>query len=98
METMQPLLALTVDPMVIAVTAVIGIVAGALARFLIPGKQQMNLIFTMILGIVGAYVGGYVKGATGIGGDTLLWTVIMATAGAIILLLVVMVIQKILGK
>lgn len=95
---MQPLLALSMDPVTIAVTAVLGIVAGALARFLIPGKQSMNLIFTMILGIAGAFVGGYIQGATGIGGVGLLWTVIMATAGAIILLLVVMVIQKILGK
>jgi len=80
------------------VTAVVGVVAGALARFLIPGKQSMNIIFTMLLGIAGAYVGGYIKGATSIGGEGLLWVVIMATAGAIVVLLVVMFIQKLLKK
>lgn len=38
---------------------VCGLIVGLLARFLIPGQQQMGLIQTSILGIVGAFVGGY---------------------------------------
>jgi uncharacterized membrane protein YeaQ/YmgE (transglycosylase-associated protein family) len=94
---MQPLLA-DLNPQTLAVTAVIGIVAGALARFLIPGKQSMNLILTMVLGIVGAYVGGYLKGATNFGGDELGWTIGWSTAGAIVVLLGVMLIQRIFHK
>jgi uncharacterized membrane protein YeaQ/YmgE (transglycosylase-associated protein family) len=37
---------------------IIGLVAGALARLLMPGKDPMGLIATMILGIVGSLLGG----------------------------------------
>jgi uncharacterized membrane protein YeaQ/YmgE (transglycosylase-associated protein family) len=37
---------------------VIGLVAGLLARFLIPGKQPMGWILTAVLGLVGSVVGG----------------------------------------
>jgi uncharacterized membrane protein YeaQ/YmgE (transglycosylase-associated protein family) len=36
---------------------VLGIVAGFLARALLPGKQSMGLLMTMLLGIAGAFVG-----------------------------------------
>jgi len=36
---------------------ILGIVAGFLARALLPGKQSMGLIMTMLLGIAGAFVG-----------------------------------------
>ncbi|HEY8465223.1 MAG TPA: GlsB/YeaQ/YmgE family stress response membrane protein [Solirubrobacterales bacterium] len=37
---------------------VIGIVAGYLARLLVPGKDPMGFFGTMVLGIVGSFVGG----------------------------------------
>jgi uncharacterized membrane protein YeaQ/YmgE (transglycosylase-associated protein family) len=40
--------------------AVFGLVVGAIARFLVPGRQNMSLIMTMILGIVGSLLGGVV--------------------------------------
>jgi uncharacterized membrane protein YeaQ/YmgE (transglycosylase-associated protein family) len=36
-----------------------GLIVGAIARFLVPGRQNMSLILTMVLGIVGAVVGGF---------------------------------------
>jgi uncharacterized membrane protein YeaQ/YmgE (transglycosylase-associated protein family) len=36
---------------------ILGIVAGFLARALLPGKQSMGLVMTMLLGIAGAFVG-----------------------------------------
>jgi uncharacterized membrane protein YeaQ/YmgE (transglycosylase-associated protein family) len=39
---------------------VLGLVAGVLARFLMPGTQTMGIIGTIILGIVGAVVGGFI--------------------------------------
>jgi uncharacterized membrane protein YeaQ/YmgE (transglycosylase-associated protein family) len=39
---------------------VAGLIVGAVARFLVPGRQNMNLPLTMILGIVGALVGGVI--------------------------------------
>ncbi|RFA15363.1 transglycosylase [Subtercola boreus] len=38
---------------------VIGLIAGALARLIIPGKQDMSILMTIILGIVGSFVGGF---------------------------------------
>lgn len=37
---------------------ILGLVVGALARLLVPGRQPMGWIATAVLGIVGAYVGG----------------------------------------
>jgi uncharacterized membrane protein YeaQ/YmgE (transglycosylase-associated protein family) len=40
--------------------AVFGLVVGAIARFLVPGRQAMGMVMTMILGIVGSLLGGVV--------------------------------------
>jgi uncharacterized membrane protein YeaQ/YmgE (transglycosylase-associated protein family) len=39
---------------------IIGLIAGALARLIMPGKDPMGLLATMVLGIVGSIVGGLV--------------------------------------
>lgn len=39
---------------------IIGIVIGAIARFVLPGAHPMGLIMTGILGLVGSYVGGFI--------------------------------------
>ncbi len=88
-----------IDVQFIISIAIVGLIAGALARFLIPGRQPMNLIFTMLLGIVGAFVGGYIASVTGIGGQAWYWnTLILPTAGAIIVLLAVMFLQGLMRK
>jgi len=38
---------------------VIGLIAGALARLIVPGKQSMGIGMTILLGIVGSFVGGF---------------------------------------
>jgi uncharacterized membrane protein YeaQ/YmgE (transglycosylase-associated protein family) len=37
---------------------VIGLIAGALARLLVPGRDPMGIVATIVLGIVGSFVGG----------------------------------------
>jgi uncharacterized membrane protein YeaQ/YmgE (transglycosylase-associated protein family) len=39
---------------------IVGIVVGAIARFLMPGAEHMGLIMTGVLGIVGSFVGGFI--------------------------------------
>ena len=46
-----------------------GAVIGFLARLVLPGKQDINVIVTIILGILGALAGYYIWGAMG-GSDT----------------------------
>ncbi len=38
---------------------IIGLIAGAVARLLIPGKQDISILMTIVLGIVGSFVGGF---------------------------------------
>ena len=42
---------------------VLGLVAGALARLLVPGRDPMGLIGTMLLGLAGSLVGGFLADA-----------------------------------
>jgi uncharacterized membrane protein YeaQ/YmgE (transglycosylase-associated protein family) len=47
--------------------AVFGLIAGAIAKFLMPGKAPGGIILTIILGIVGAIVGGFIGTQLGFG-------------------------------
>ncbi|MBZ5617161.1 MAG: GlsB/YeaQ/YmgE family stress response membrane protein [Acidobacteriia bacterium] len=44
---------------------IFGLVIGLLARAVMPGRQHMGLIMTMLLGLVGAWVGGLIGRAVG---------------------------------
>ena len=46
---------------------VIGAVIGALARLLIPGRNPMGVLLTILVGIAGAVIGGIVANAVGAG-------------------------------
>jgi uncharacterized membrane protein YeaQ/YmgE (transglycosylase-associated protein family) len=69
----------------------LGLVAGTLAKFLLPGRDPSGCIFTMLLGIVGALVGGIVGTWLGWGrvtqGSFDLRSIGIATLGAMLLLL-----------
>jgi uncharacterized membrane protein YeaQ/YmgE (transglycosylase-associated protein family) len=47
--------------------ALFGLVAGAIAKFLMPGKAPGGIILTILLGIVGAIVGGFIGTQIGFG-------------------------------
>lgn len=44
---------------------ILGLIAGAIARLLLPGRDPMGLLGTMLLGCVGALVGGFLARALG---------------------------------
>jgi uncharacterized membrane protein YeaQ/YmgE (transglycosylase-associated protein family) len=46
----------------VIVWLVIGLVAGALARLLVPGRDPMGWVGTLVLGLVGSLVGGFIGG------------------------------------
>lgn len=46
---------------------VFGLVVGAVARLLVPGRQELSLGMTLLLGVVGSIVGGVVANALGTG-------------------------------
>lgn len=43
----------------IIVLLVVGLIVGALARLIVPGRDPMGLLGTAVLGIVGSFVGGF---------------------------------------
>jgi uncharacterized membrane protein YeaQ/YmgE (transglycosylase-associated protein family) len=75
---------------------VLGLIAGALAKFVLPGKDPGGIIITILIGIAGAVVGGFIGTALGFGAVTGidLRSVAIAIGGAIILLLAYRMIKK----
>jgi uncharacterized membrane protein YeaQ/YmgE (transglycosylase-associated protein family) len=65
---------------------IVGGIAGALAKLIMPGDDPGGFIITILLGIAGAIIGGFLAGLIGIGGGGMIWSIIIATIGAIILL------------
>lgn len=67
---------------------VVGLIAGLLAKWIMPGEGPGGLLITLVLGMAGASLGGFVVsllGGTGATGFNI-WSIIVATFGAIILL------------
>lgn len=67
---------------------IFGLIAGAIARLLVPGRQPMGLLMTMFLGIIGSFAGGLIAwaftGGPGEGFQPSGW--IMSTIGAVLVL------------
>lgn len=69
---------------------ILGLLAGMLARLIMPGRQRGGCILTTLLGVAGALVGGFIGRQLGYGGvESFSWTSLgWATLGALLLLLV----------
>lgn len=65
-----------------------GLVAGIVAKFLMPGKDPGGCIITSLIGIAGALLGGFIATALGFGGVAAwdLRSFVIAVLGAILLL------------
>jgi uncharacterized membrane protein YeaQ/YmgE (transglycosylase-associated protein family) len=67
---------------------ILGLIVGVLAKWIMPGDDPGGLIITILIGIVGALIGGFLSSALGFGAVTgiNLGSVIIATLGSLILL------------
>jgi uncharacterized membrane protein YeaQ/YmgE (transglycosylase-associated protein family) len=69
----------------------VGLVAGALAKIAMPGPDPGGVLLTIVIGIVGAVIGGFVMenflGGPGVSGVNLA-SILVATLGSVILLVV----------
>jgi uncharacterized membrane protein YeaQ/YmgE (transglycosylase-associated protein family) len=76
----------------------LGLIAGSLAKFIMPGRDPAGCIFTVFLGIVGALLGGLIGTRLGWGavnaGELDLRSIAIATAGALLLLLIGRLVRK----
>lgn len=69
----------------------LGLIAGAIAKLIIPGKQAGGWFITLILGVVGAILGGWIGSAIfGVGVDAFfsLSSWLLAIGGSVIVLLI----------
>lgn len=74
---------------------ILGLVAGILAKVIMPGKDPGGWFITILLGIGGAFVGGWLGKMSGIGdGEGMIESIITATIGAVVLLFLHRVITK----
>ena len=65
---------------------VFGLIVGVIAKFLMPGRDPGGIIVTMLIGIVGAVLGGYIGRAWGMYGPNQGAGFLMSIGGAILLL------------
>jgi uncharacterized membrane protein YeaQ/YmgE (transglycosylase-associated protein family) len=74
----------------------LGFIAGALAKFIMPGKDPGGCLVTSIIGIVGAVVAGFIGTMVGFGKVESfdLGGILLATMGAVLLLIIYRVIRK----
>lgn len=69
-------------------TAIIGLIAGLLAKFIMPGKDPGGFWITMLLGVAGAFVANFLGTALGWYGAGHSAGLIGSTVGAILILLI----------
>ena len=69
---------------------VLGLIAGAIAKFLMPGRDPGGIFITIIIGIVGAVIGGFIGNSLGVGDVPVsIWrSIVLSVVGAIVLLIV----------
>lgn len=73
-------------------TIIVGLIVGVIARFLLPGSENLpsgltGILLTIVIGIAGAFLGTFIGGALW-GGENYAAGWIMSIVGAILLLLV----------
>jgi uncharacterized membrane protein YeaQ/YmgE (transglycosylase-associated protein family) len=73
---------------------VFGLIVGVLAKLVMPGKDPGGILITIMLGIVGAVVGGFAGRALGLYGPDEPAGFIVSTIGAILLLAVYRMVAK----
>ena len=75
---------------------VFGLIAGAIARLLMPGRQSMGLILTTVLGVIGSFVGGAIGNMFGSGSvmDATPAGWIGSIVGAFLILLILSMVSK----
>ncbi len=67
---------------------VMGLIVGALAKLIMPGKDPGGFFITVLLGIAGAFVGGFLGSLLGLGAVTGLnaGSILLAVGGAVLIL------------
>lgn len=74
----------------------LGLIAGVIAKFIVPGRSPGGIVVTIILGILGAVVGGFISTQLGFGDISGfdVRSMAIAVGGAVLLLLIYGMVRK----
>ena len=73
---------------------VVGLIAGVLAKWIMPGDDPGGIIVTILIGIAGGFLGGFIASNLGIGGGSNVINIVVATLGSILLLILYRVVVR----
>ena len=73
---------------------VFGLIAGVVAKLLMPGRDPGGFIVTILLGIAGSLIGGYIGSLVGVGGGGGFMSFVLAVIGALLLLMLYRLIRR----
>ena len=76
------------------VMIIVGLIAGALAKLIMPGRDGGGMLMTILLGIAGSLVGGFLFNVMGVGDGEMWAGLIGSVIGAIILLAIYRAVTK----
>lgn len=76
------------------VMIIVGLIAGALAKLIMPGRDGGGILVTILLGIAGSLVGGFLFNVMGIGDGEMWAGLIGSVIGAVILLAIYRAVTK----
>lgn len=77
---------------------VVGLIVGALARLIMPGKQNIGLIMTIVLGALGAFIGSWLTYQLGYSNSNGGWEVIPFLVGIIVAIVLIAIYVGITGR
>lgn len=77
---------------------VVGAIIGALARLVLPGKQNIGVIMTILLGILGSFLGSWITYAVGYTNEGGGWAVIPFIVGVVVAAILIWAYVAITGR
>ncbi len=77
---------------------VVGLIVGALARLIMPGKQAIGVIMTIVLGVIGSFLGTWLTYQLGYSNSNGGWEVIPFLVGVVIAIVLIAIYVGITGK
>ena len=77
---------------------VVGLIVGALARLIMPGKQNIGVLMTIVLGILGSLIGSWVTYQVGYSNSNGGWAVIPFLVGVVVAIVLIAVYLAITGR
>jgi uncharacterized membrane protein YeaQ/YmgE (transglycosylase-associated protein family) len=77
---------------------VVGLIVGALARLIMPGKQSIGIIMTIVLGALGSFIGSWLTYQVGYANSNGGWQVIPFLVGVIVAIVLIAIYVGVTGK